>query len=324
MVYYREDGGSGSPDRSGKERQVRYRFLIALIIAAFLTAAPAFAAPVRLVQTRGVSANAEQPPPITILSIIPAQGEPGSTVTLAGAGFSEKTTVFLGSQEVPTRVAGSRQLSFDIPKLPAGLYAMFLKREDGTVSRSYNFTLLPAKPVALSLAPDRIYACASGREREVTVTGRNFQPGSQLLFDGAAIRSIYNSPENLSFAVPPVAGGLHQVQIINREETVSAVLAFFVETKPEIESITQGNDYVTYYELLINGRNFQQGATLMVDNQRLTVGTSNMFERDQVVYLDCTRIVYQRHPYDFTAKSFRVQVVNPSSEASNAVQVTAP
>lgn len=316
--------GRGAQTDGERSWQVRYRLLVALIIVAFLAAAPAFAAPVRLVQARGVPASAEQPPPITILSIIPAQGEPGSTVSLAGAGFTEKTTAFLGSQEVPTRLTGPKQLSFDIPKLPAGLYAMFLKREDGTVSRSYNFTLLPAKPVALSLSPDRIYACASGREREVTVTGRNFQPGSQLLFDGAAIRSVFSSPENLSFSVPPVAGGLHQVQIINPEETASTVLALFLETKPEIESISQGNDYVTYYELIVNGRNFQQGAALLVDGQRLMVGTVNSLERDQVLYLDCTRIIYQRHPYDFTAKNFRVQVVNPGSEASNAVQVTAP
>ena len=45
-------------------------------------------------------------PPLNILSIIPAQGEPGITVTLYGSGFSEKTTVFLGNMELPAKVVG--------------------------------------------------------------------------------------------------------------------------------------------------------------------------------------------------------------------------
>jgi len=291
---------------------------------------------------KGAQAQAkEEPaPPITILSIIPAQGEPEIGVTLYGTGFTEKTTAFLGNTQVQTQVLGPKQLTFDIPKLPPGLYALFLKREDGTTSRTYNFALLPPKPVVYALSPDTMYACSTDREREVVISGRNFQERSQVLFDGAAIRGSFLSSASISFKVPRAGSGLHQVQVKNSEDAVSGSQGLFIDSRPEIDSVTIGEENVNFYYLVIGGRNFIQDSTLVItedrfqdqagiqqpdfDVRRLRSGSSSAIDREKVVFVNCSQLTYQRYPYSTTVKSFKVQVVNPGGEESAVIQVSAP
>ena len=130
-------------------------------------------------RTTAPAPPARNPVPITILSIIPAQGEPGTLVTVSGTGITPESTVSLGTEELsPTRVS-DRQISFTIPELPPGLYALFVKRPDGTTSTGYGFTVQAPRPVATDLTPDTVYACAAPSERFVTVSGRNFREPSE-------------------------------------------------------------------------------------------------------------------------------------------------
>jgi len=299
---------------------VFYRFIA--IAITLLMAVPSVALAQKA--TKQKQSPQDTRPVISILSIVPTQGEPGNSVTLSGSGFSDQTTVFLGNTEIPARVTSSRQLSFEIPKLSPGLYALYLRRDDGTTSKTYNFTVSPLKPVALSLTPDTVQTCASGREREVTITGRNFQEGSQLLFDGAVIPSRFGSSESISFTAPQLAGGLHQVQVKNPEETMTVPLALMINSRPEVTSVSQGEDFVNYYQLIIEGRNFQQSSLLTIDGKRLGSGEGPAGERERLIYFNCNRMIYERHPYDSTVKNFRLQVVNQNGEESAVVQVTAP
>ncbi len=289
--------------------------------------------------TKAAPGNVDKQPPPNVLSIIPAQGEPGSTVTLSGSGFTERTTVNLGTLQLPGRLIAPQQLAFDIPQLSPGLYALYVRRGDNTTSRTYSFTVLPQKPVADSLSPDSITTCASGREREVQLNGRNFQAKSQLIFDGAAIRSRYLSSETLSFSVPQVAAGLHQVQVRNQDDSISGILGLMIDGRPEVSSVYSKEDYVTTYNLVIEGRNFQQNSTLVVTEEssldqesaasqvevkRLRSGQAAAAERDRVVYMSCNQLIYKRFPYSTTLKNFRIQVVNPNGEESTTIQVSAP
>lgn len=261
-----------------------------------------------------------------ILSIIPAQGEPGSKVMIFGSGFGSQATAFLGSVEIPVRLTEGRQLEFSIPtQLDAGLYALYLKRADGVVSRPYNFTVLPLRPVLQSLSPDTVSACAVGDERDVTARGHNFLENSQLVFDGAVMRSRYQSPEALVFTVPNVSGGLHQVVVRNSPDNSTVALGLMIESKPEIAQVMIGNEYVNYYELIIVGRNFHQNSSVYVDGVRIGgQGGADLAEREKLIYVDCTKLIYQRHPYSRVNKDFRVMVMNPGGEASQAITVTAP
>ncbi len=323
-----------------------YRFIVSFIVVLLLGVRPLFAADAgRPVQKlfppvpKPAGPKEEKGSPLNVLSIIPAQGEAGTSVILSGTGFTEKTSAFLGTQEIPTQLLGPKQLTFDIPKLPPGLYALFLKREDGTTSKTYNFALLPQKPVVTSLSPEKIDACATGRDRDVNVSGHNFLEKSQVLFDGAAIRTRFLSSDSLSFNVPQIPAGLHQVQVRNPEETSSGVLGLLIDAKPEIETISQGEEFVNYYNLIINGKNFQQGSALVImeersmeqmgsqlpmDVKRLYSGSANSTERERLIFLNCNRMIYQRYPYSTVLKNIRIQVVNPNGEDSSVMSISAP
>ncbi|MBI5483799.1 MAG: IPT/TIG domain-containing protein [Deltaproteobacteria bacterium] len=261
----------------------------------------------------------------SILSIIPAQGEPGGKVTIFGSSFGEQASVFLGSVENPARVTDGKQLEFVIPKLEAGLYALYVRRADGVAGRVYNFTVQATRPVLTSLAPDTVNACASGSSREVTASGRNFIDSSALLFDGAVISSRVVSPEQILFTVPQAAGGLHQVMVKNDAENGTLPLTLTLESRPEISQVSIGNEFVNYYELNIHGKNFQQNSSIYVDGQKIGgKGGQESIEREKLIYVDCTRMIYQRYPYSSTNKDFRLQVVNQAGEGSQVVNVTAP
>jgi len=275
------------------------------------------------VMNAGTSAKDTSP---AILSIIPAQAEPGDKVTIFGSNFGDQISAFLGSVEIPARVTDAKQVEFTVPQLDTGLYALYLKRGDGVVGRTYNFSILPQRPVVSSLSPEKIGSCAQGEERDVTATGRNFNEMSFLFFDNASIKSRVVSSTAIVFRVPQVAGGLHQIMVRNSPENASMPLALEIETKPEINQVTKGAEYVNYYELIIDGKNFQQNSALYVDGERIGgVGGQDAAARERVIYINCGRLIYQRYPYSPVVKDFRLQVLNPgNNEGSQVVNVSAP
>lgn len=278
------------------------------------------------INVEGLQTKFKTPTPIAILSVIPAQAEPGVKVTLSGSGFGENAAVFLGSVEVATRVVGEKQIEFNVPpKLEAGLYALYVKRSDGTTGRAYNFTVLPVRPVLSSLQPSRISICAAGKEREVIASGSHFGVTTMLFLNGAVLGSTLVSPETISFTVPSVPGGLYHVLVKNSPENSSVPLTLVVETRPEIGYVSVGSEHVNFYELIISGTNFNQNSSLYVDGVQLGGrGGQDIVDREKLIYIDCTKLIYQRHPYSPVNKDFRLQVVNAGGEGSQVITVSAP
>jgi hypothetical protein len=301
-------------------------FTMAVLVLAALvavTVATSSAAPIKKTQKKPVPTATKEEPvsPYTILSIIPSQGEPGRHVSLMGSGFSADTIAWLGTAAVPTAVISDRQIDFEIPKVAPGLYALYLKRQDGAISKIYNFPILAPKPVIEAITPDTVFGCAPDQERIATVSGRNFQESSALLFDGGAIRSMNSSPDTISFTVPHnVLGGQHNIQVKNQDDMVSGTMAFYIDMKPVIHAIQQGEERVNTYELILEGHNFQQGSSVVVDGRQVY----NSTDRDKSRFVNCSKIIYERFPYDRTPKTLKIQVVNPNGEESPVVTVTAP
>lgn len=276
-------------------------------------------------KNKKISNRAAAAPAPAVLSIIPAQAEPGTVVTISGTGFGDTVTVFLGTREIATRTVENRRVEFTVPvQFEAGIYVLFLKRADAATGRPYNFTVLPLRPVLSGLTPDQLNLCAEGKEREVTAVGQNFTERSTLYFDGSAIRSRLISAEAIVFTVPQVSGGLHQVVVKNSPENSSIPQGLSINTKPEINHVSIGNQYVNYYELVIEGKNFSQGSSIYVDGQRIGGRDQPSSEREKLIYLDCSRMVYLRYPYSTVNKDFRVQVVNSEGQGSQVINVTAP
>jgi len=254
-----------------------------------------------------------------VLSIVPAQAEPKGKITIFGAGFGDSAKVYLGSVEILDKTTEDDRIEFTVPEhLQAGLYALYISRGDGAVSRPYNVTVLPLRPLLVGFTPERIDSCAQGGDREVTVLGQNFNENSALLFDGAVVKSRFISPEAISFVVPQAPGGLRHIMVKNSSDNASLPMAFSVETQPEINMMRIGAEYVNYYELIVEGRNFYQGAALYVDGRPVGDG------RERLIYVNCHQLVYQRYPYSQTDKTLRVQVVNPNGEASQVMTINTP
>jgi hypothetical protein len=111
----------------------------------------------------------------------------------------------------------------------------------------------------------------------------------------------------------------------NPPDNLSVALALAIETKPEISQITIGNEFVNFYELIINGRNFHQNSSVYVDGQQIGGrGGQDNTVRERLIFVDCSKLIYQRYPYSPVNKDFRIQVVNPGGEGSQLVNVTAP
>ncbi len=300
--------------------------LLCILLAAAAVPSLAAEAPLRTKVTRIPQTTPAAAVPPGILSIIPAQAEPGSRVAISGMGFGTGPTVFLGAVEVVTQAVETNQVEFTIPSsMAAGLYALYLKRSDGTGSRSYNFTVFPVRPQLLSLEPAMISSCASGSERDIAARGKNFSENAQLYFDGAVLPAKVLSTDSITFVLPAVSGGLHQVLVKNTADTASVPLALAVETRPEISQVTVGEEHVNFYELSIMGRNFSQNSIILVDGVQIGgQGSDRLTEREKLIYLGCTRLVYQRHPYSPVNKDFRLQVVNGGGEGSQVITVSAP
>ena len=295
-----------------------------LLSAMFTLSSPsAGAAPVKKGQKKNVPTVAKEDPvsPYVILSIIPSQGEPGKRVSLMGSGFSADTSAWLGTTTVPTTIINDKQLEFDIPRIEPGLYALYLKRTDGAVSKIYNFPVTAPKPVIDTITPDTVFGCAPDTERTVTLSGKNFQESSSIVFDGGTIRSIFTSPEAVSFTVPHnVLGGQHNIQIKNTNDIVSGTVAFYIDMKPVIHNIYQGEERVNSYDLILEGHNFQQGSSVVVDGRQVYNG----IDRDKIRFVNCTRIIYERFPYDRSPRSMRIQIINPNGEESPIMTISAP
>ncbi|SJZ88810.1 IPT/TIG domain-containing protein [Trichlorobacter thiogenes] len=292
-------------------RQIVYH--LQLLICFILSGVAAQAAPL---PTQNKQASAP-----VVFSIVPAQAEPGAQVVLAVSSIHDGLKLTLGGDPLTWRALNNRRIAFDIPPEAApGQYSLMVTAQDG-VSRTYVFTVLPLKPVAINIDPDRVTSCTSGSAREVTIHGRNFNASSQLLFDGAIIRSSVSPPDTIKFTAPTVRDGLHQVAVKNGDMT-STPLGLSIINTPDITSITIGNDHVNSYELIIEGDNFLQTSTAMVNGVRVDSGNGPQPER--LLYQDCTRMIYERHPYSPAPKELRIQVVNPGGATSRTVMVTAP
>jgi len=272
----------------------------------------------------GASSKKQSPQPAgaIFLSIAPTQAEPEALVSITYGGEMRGARILLGGDELSFQQLEERKLTFTVPagKMP-GQYALTVRSVEG-ISRSYAFTVLPLKPLVTKIEPDRITACRHNGVQHVVVYGKNFTDTSQVVFDGAALSSKYISSESLSFALPKVAGGLHQVAVKNAHEIATPVGLQMI-TAPAISSVAIGDDRVSSYDLVLEGENFQQNSIVIANGNQIS-SSSDMQAGGQLTYIDCNRIVYQRRPYSSTRQELRIQVVNPGGEISQIYVVSAP
>ncbi len=261
------------------------------------------------------------PPHLT--GIAPAVANPGTTVTVSGGPFEKGVRVLFGEQQLAPASVTNRQLTFVVPPLPEGDYLLLLQVGQETSERGLFFRIVLPPPEILALSPAQVAACAAGEQRQVEVQGRHLRPGVQLLVDGVAL-AARRSGDQLTFTVPDLAPGLHQIQLGLPDGRQSRPAALLIDSTPTIASVTQGEEYVNYYQLIISGQNFFYHSTLVVDGRPIPSSYPGTVQADNVTYVDCHTLLYQRYPYSKQPKTLSLQVIDRDGKESPVFSLTAP
>lgn len=271
---------------------------------------------------------------VEITSIVPAAAPPGTTVTITGGPFRPGSRLLFGPQNVPPGAETEKRLTFTVPLLPEGDYTLSLADPDGRRTPVTLFRVLETVPRIDALSPAFFDSCSIQQGYTVVLTG-DFPPQSQLLLDGAIIRADRVGKSEIAFTVPPLKGGMHQVEVAGRNSRKSLPHALFVDQTPRITAVSQGADQVTSYEVVITGENFLFDSTLAVNGTPLKRAVEGEMEQaytgvrmlggdDYVRYVDCSTMIYVRHPVTREPQSVTLRVVNPGGEQSPSYVVAIP
>ncbi len=259
---------------------------------------------------------------LDILSVAPSAASIGQAVTLTGGPFPPGSRVRLGLLEITPDELESNRISFTLPDLAEGDYALVVTQGGRTSSRSITLRVVEPTPWILSVDPGSLDECSNPEERRISVRGYGFGPGASLQINGATVPATLSGGE-FQVSVPPLDAGLHEVRIVSAGGKRSEAHALTIDGQPEIFGVSQGTDQVTVYDLIIEGKNFLFSSVLVVDG-RLVTTASNRTQADHLSYRDCRTLVYHRFPYSREPKQVNLQVVNPGGNQSSIFQATIP
>lgn len=270
---------------------------------------------------------------INLEAIAPASAIPGERITLIGGPFPTETQIVIGGQTIIPAQAARGQLSFTLPQLPEGEYTVTLISAEEREEAPFILRILSPAPKINSVSPTNIDECSMPAERVIVVQGDNLAEGTLLLLDGASI-AIDNRDERHLFAtLPPLPGGLHEIQAVNPNGQKSIPVSIFINSIPQILSVRQGTDQVTSYELIIEGKNFLSSSMLLVNGRPVSRTLSGFptekpapapGEAQLLQYIDCNTLIYLRYPSSREIKRLSLQVVNPGGKQSPVFFATAP
>ncbi len=281
---------------------------------------------------------------VEIASVYPDVAFAGSPVTIIGGPFGDAVVVDLAGRQIPARRVSSRQLVFLVPELSVGEYALFL-RDGKTVSRqTFSLRIELPPPVISSLSPQSLDECALPENRQVVIRGENIQNHAQLLFAGAVVPFEREDGASLSFVPPASSAGSYGVQIVNPDGKRSLPHNLKINNQPEIESVSAGNDFVNYYQVVISGKNFSPSSILLIKEypggfadlpprQRFIPNQGNAESRGaggnrgfsgNVVFQDCNTLIYNRYPAVNQDMRIVFQVSNPDGSQSAPYEASLP
>ena len=282
---------------------------------------------------------------IEIGSVYPQVVSAGTPVTVIGGPFSEATSVDLGGNRIDVRLSGTRQLVFIAPSLPVGEYALFVRDGDQVSTQTLRLRIELPPPAILALEPDTLDECSDLASGQVGLRVENIQEGAQLLLDGAVVPYQHGSDQALSFVPPPLRAGSYGLQLVNPDGKKSLPHTLWVSSRPEIESVSEGEDFVNYYQIIIRGKNFFQQSVLVLNEYSgsfsdlpprqqvipaqggsVVHGGSIQIRRqaDSVSYRDCHTLIYDRYPPTGQPQRLVFRVSNPNGQQTQTYEISLP
>lgn len=282
---------------------------------------------------------------LELTSVSPNRGIPGTLVTVTGGPFSNRSQVFLGSQQVKLVELTPRALVFEVPPLQPGTYSLSSAEGEEAAGQTYAFEVLEPTPLISSISPRNIDACSDTLSRRIIVEGNNFLPGAALLFNGSAVPLQSRNSSHLEFELPPgIRAGVYGVQVRNLGGAFSLPESLWVNDIPAIFSVERGEDYFNHYEVIIRGKNFYYNSHLTVSQPESVLSelahrprtlraheenlgwTSNLTppQSDRLLYRDCQTLIYDRYPPSYQETDLVLQVINPDGKKTEPFAVFLP
>lgn len=208
--------------------------------------------------------DSEQSVAPVITSVEPKSGNPmgGTIVTILGENFDDSTSVKFGG--IPAmRTRQSREvLIATAPAHAVGAVDVEVKNGKKSARIENAFRYDAESPVITDVEP------SSGPVKggiRITVSGRSFQPGTIVRWDGRAVTARFQSPEQLTVVVPAGRSGTVGLEVINPDgKNFVYPDAFTYKGLPQIISLNpQTGGRTGGYTVTVNGNNFESGSGVL-------------------------------------------------------------
>ena len=173
------------------------------------------------------------------ITISPASGVSGTTVTVNGTGFSASRTITIKYNAVavtttPASISTLADGSFTTTfVVPAGLAGTFpVEAGDGTYTASATFTAT----IEVTTSPTTSQTSPGHVGMEITISGTGFKPSSQITITYTSepvkftTTSLADGSFSYTFTVPPSKAGAHTITATDGTNRLQA--AFFMESTP--------------------------------------------------------------------------------------------
>ena len=282
---------------------------------------------------------------LEIVSLAPSRGAPGTLVAVSGGPFSAATQPFLGRHYVAPLHILENHLEFTVPSLPPGNYVLTVQDDTSIAEQTIQFEVMAPIPRITELSPGNIDLCRLETGQQLEVDGHNFLPEAVLLVNNVVVPTTVIESTRLAaqlqgFQQP----GVYGVAVRNPDGATSLPHSLWINNLPEITSIEQGDEFLEYYEVIIQGKNFLSNSILVVKEPEDSVigqayrqfsfvarqrnaseGMSVVApQTDRLIFVDCQTLIYTRFPLDSDPEQLSLTVVVPGAERSTPFYITAP
>lgn len=280
---------------------------------------------------------------LEVASVYPEMATPEAPVTVIGGPFEQGVQVMLGDTRVEPRILSSRQLVFLVPALEPGAYALSLIDEQRHSDQVFQLQVILPAPEIEVLTPQSIDECYDQTQHEVTLQGRHLDPQARVLLDNRVTTSGWINDRELRFEAPRLAAGMYGVQVINPDGSASLPHSLEFSNAPEIRQVRVGEDFVNYYQLVIEGKNFFYRSILVVSEypvglsdlppiqrslvaQKAPAQFDNLRQqrREALYYQDCHTLIYSRHPLSGESRRLVLRVSNPDGKQTRPFEISTP
>ena len=160
-------------------------------------------------------------PAPTLASVTPNEiqiGSPDTTLTFTGTGFQRESVTRLDSVGLVTTYVSETELRAAVPRAllekarvaTASVFTLAAARSSETVNVTVHF----AAPTFTSMSHDTATA-GQANPASVTVTGTGFFFGTQVIWNGQPLTTLYQTPTSVIFFPVVTTPGVYEVHVRN-------------------------------------------------------------------------------------------------------------